>query len=397
LRDCSMRRSEDEVRAEALRQKIIGLGETSHRKSYYPQLQEQIDELHATLKALQDSENKYRTLIENVNVGIFRSDIKEKGRLIQANPAMCRILGYEDEGAILEADPDDFYQDPQDRRVIIAELKKEGKIKDKKVRMRLRSGGTILGSMTLTALYDDKGDISLVDGVIEDITEKEMKEEALRQANKKWNLLSSITRHDINNQAMVLDGYLTLAMERTNDPEVRKLLSKARSSVQSIERHVAFAKDYQDIGINAPRWFDLRESLINALIPLDKASLSVKLEVDDYTIFADPMIGKVFYNLAQNVVRHSKGSVLVISTKEEDGHLVLSFQDNGVGIRDKSRLFMRSNSTSGFGLFLSKEILSITGVDIRETGEAGKGARFEIIFAEGQHRSSAASQGLPKE
>ncbi len=97
------------------------------------------------------------------------------------------------------------------------------------------------------------------------------------------------------------------------------------------------------------------------------------------------------------MVRHSKGSVLEISTKEEDGRLVLSFQDNGVGIRDKSRLFMRSNSTSGFGLFLSKEILSITGVDIRETGEAGKGARFEIIFAEGQYRSPAASQGLPKQ
>ena len=257
-----MRRSEEEIRAEALRQKIIGLGETSHRKSYYPQLQEQIDELHATLKALQDSENKYRTLIENVNVGIFRSDIKDKGRLVQANPAMCRILGYEDERAILEADPDEFYQDPQDRRAIIDELKKEGRIKDKKVRMRPRSGGTIIVSMTMTALYDEMGDISFIDGVIEDITEKEMKEEALRQANKKWNLLSSITRHDINNQAMVLDGYLTLAMERTTDAEVRKLLSKARSSVQSIERHVAFAKDYQDIGINAPRWFDLRESLM---------------------------------------------------------------------------------------------------------------------------------------
>jgi PAS domain S-box-containing protein len=392
-----MARSEDEIRAEALRQKIIGLGETSHRKSYYPQLQEQIDELHAALKALQDSENKYRTLIENVNVGIFRSDLRKKGRLIQANPAMCRILGYEDEKAIMEANPEDFYLDPHDRDTILVDLKRDRRIKDRKVRMKLRSGGYILGSMTLTALYDDEGEISLIDGVIEDITEKEMKEEALRQANRKWNLLSSITRHDINNQAMVLDGYLTLAWEKATDPEVRKLLSKARSSVQSIEKHVSFAKDYQDIGINAPRWFDLRESLINALIPLDKASLSVKVDVENYTVFADPMIGKVFYNLAQNVVRHSKGSVLVISTKEMDSRLVLSFQDDGVGVKDKSRLFKRSNSTSGFGLFLSKEILSITGLEIRETGEAGKGARFEIIFAVGQHRSPAGSQGPPKQ
>ncbi len=388
--------SEDEIRAEALRQKIIGLGETSHRKSYYPQLQEQIDELNAALKALQDSENKYRTLIENVNVGIFRSDIKRRGRLIQANPAMCRILGFPDEAAILEANPDEFYLNPADRREIFEEVKREHRVKDRKVRMVTRSGVTFVCSMTLTALFDDGGQISLIDGVLEDITEKEMGEEALRQANRKWNLLSSITRHDINNQALVLDGYLTLATERTTDAEVKKLLMKARGSVRSIEKHVAFAKDYQDIGINAPRWFDLRESLNNALIPLDKASLSVRVEVDSYTIFADPMVGKVLYNLAHNVARHSQGTELVIGTREEGGRLVLFFRDNGVGVKDRSRLFQRSSSTSGFGLFLSKEILSITGADIRETGGEGKGACFEIVFAEGLHRPPAAGQEAPQ-
>ena len=56
--------SEENVGIDDLRQKIIGLTETSHRKSYYPQLKEQINELGIAMDALQESENKYRTLVE---------------------------------------------------------------------------------------------------------------------------------------------------------------------------------------------------------------------------------------------------------------------------------------------------------------------------------------------
>ena len=66
--------SEEDVEMNDLRQKIIGLTETSHRKSYYPQLKEQINELSIAMDALQESENKYRTLVENVNIGIIRTE-----------------------------------------------------------------------------------------------------------------------------------------------------------------------------------------------------------------------------------------------------------------------------------------------------------------------------------
>ncbi|MGD9779327.1 hypothetical protein, partial [Methanomethylovorans sp.] len=68
-----MPHSEEDLRLDSLRKKIIGLGETSHRKSYYPQLQEQISELSLIMRALKESEIKYRTLVENVNIGIFRT------------------------------------------------------------------------------------------------------------------------------------------------------------------------------------------------------------------------------------------------------------------------------------------------------------------------------------
>lgn len=380
---------EEDSRLDNLRKKIIGLGETSHRKSYYPQLKEQISELRLAMSALQESENKYRSLVENVNIGIFRSEPWEDGNILQANPAFCKMLGFNDEQELLNISPVDLYLHPEDRFEMLRELRERGKIKDRKVVFKVRNGTTVLCSLTLSAHYDSNGNMDFIDGVAEDITEKEQSEEALRQANIKLNLLSSITRHDIINQLMILAGYLDLVMERVKDPDELKLLESMTSSVKSIEKNIVFTKDYQEIGIQAPQWVNLRDVLFNALYPLDKALINLHIEVGNYWIFTDPMIRKVFYNLANNVIKHSKATNITINTVEEDGHLLVVFQDDGIGIENKSKLFRKGNSTSGYGLFLSKEILSITGIEIRETGIPGKGARFELVFSPGQYKAPA--------
>lgn len=131
-----------------------------------------------------------------------------------------------------------------------------------------------------------------------------------------------------------------------------------------------------------------REVLDDAMIPLDKALVDFHLDVGDFLIFTDPMIRKVFYNLANNVIKHSRATHLTINTMKEDDQLLVVFQDDGIGVEDKGKLFKKGSSTSGYGLFLSKEILSITGIGIRETGVPDEGARFEIVFSPGQYRSS---------
>ena len=378
--------SEDDSRLNDLRKKIIGLGETSHRKSYYPQLKGQINELNLAMRALQDSEKKYRTLVENVNIGIVRSEPWEGGHIIQANPAFCKMLGLNDEKELLNMSAADLYLHPEDRLELLGELRQTGKITDRKVVFKVRDGATILCSITLSTEYDSNGNMILMGGVVEDITEKEKRSEALKQANNKLSLLNSITRHDIINQVMVLEGYLYLAMEQIKGPEELRLLQRMEANVMSIERHIMFATDYQEIGIQAPQWVNLLDALTSAMVPVDKALINLRINVGDYLIFTDPMIGKVFYNLVNNVIKHSKATNLTITTEEEENQLLVIFQDDGIGIGDKSKLFKKGDSSSGYGLFLSKEILSITGIGIRETGMSGKGARFELVFSQGQFK-----------
>jgi signal transduction histidine kinase len=94
------------------------------------------------------------------------------------------------------------------------------------------------------------------------------------------------------------------------------------------------------------------------------------------------MIEKAVAQLLDNAIRHGKNvSQVSISVHDTETGAVLVIEDNGTGIpaADKERIFERGfGKRTGWGLFLAREILAITGMTITETGEPGKGARFEI-------------------
>jgi len=107
------------------------------------------------------------------------------------------------------------------------------------------------------------------------------------------------------------------------------------------------------------------------------------------------MLGRVFLNIFDNAIRHG-GNVnrITVGCEEAQEGLVISIGDNGTGIAaaEKEKIFGRGyGKNTGLGLFLVREILSITGITIRETGEPGKGARFEIVVPKGAWRAGNSS------
>jgi signal transduction histidine kinase len=102
------------------------------------------------------------------------------------------------------------------------------------------------------------------------------------------------------------------------------------------------------------------------------------------------LIVRVFYNLIDNAVRYGcKISTIRFSVQESGDDRIFVCEDNGVGIptEDKKIIFDRGFGTkSETSLAISREILAITGITIKETGEPGKGARFEMIVPQGMYR-----------
>lgn len=232
-----------------------------------------------------------------------------------------------------------------------------------------------------------------------DLTERKRYEEALHEANQKLRLLTSLTRHDVLNQLAVVKGCYVLALEESDPDLVRDYISRAKQAEGRIEKMMEFSREYESFTSASSDWqsvFQIVELVRNEVFLGD---VQVENNIPaDLEIYADPIIRKVFHTLLENAVRHGRTVTRVIfSSQSESGVLNLICRDDGSGIpaEEKERIFDHGFGThTGIGLFLSREILSISGLSIRETGEPGTGAQFEILVPNGKYRFSDSSSGV---
>ena len=148
--------------------------------------------------------------------------------------------------------------------------------------------------------------------------------------------------------------------------------------------------DYETIGLQAPFWHHVDNVISQAANEANVADVLLDIAVGPLQVYADPMFGKVCYTLIENALRHGeKVSKIGFSFRQAGDDLIIVCQDNGVGITtdDKPKLFQKGfGKHTGLGLFLSREILSITKIAITENGEPGNGARFEMNVQKGMYR-----------
>jgi signal transduction histidine kinase len=213
-------------------------------------------------------------------------------------------------------------------------------------------------------------------------------EEAIRLANKKLNLLSSMTRHDIINQVTAVLGYVHL-METKGLPQdkMHRYLGKIEEVTSNIQRLIEFTRDYQDLGVRGPTWEQIDEDFWRAAVAFRDSGLTFTSEVEGLDILSDQMLNKVFHNLIDNTIRHGVHATHCGISYELAGEdLLLHYRDNGVGIQyeEKSLVFERGfGKNTGLGLFLVREIITITGMDISEKGKPGEGVDFVIHVPKG--------------
>jgi signal transduction histidine kinase len=223
-----------------------------------------------------------------------------------------------------------------------------------------------------------------------DITSKRHAEDAIKAANNKLVLLSGITRHDILNQMTALAAYLELVKEKTRDPAGSTYLETMGKIVEVIRLQLEFTRDYQDLGIKEPVWQDIRTVFLRATGSFTEKNLVFRCECREGEIYADPLIGRAFYNLIDNSIRHGERITEIrLSVEKADPDLLLVYEDNGVGIppEEKEKIFVKGfGKHTGLGMFLVREILAITGITITENGIFGQGARFGIRVPPGKFR-----------
>jgi PAS domain S-box-containing protein len=341
-------------------------------------------------EALRESEERYLSLFNRSLDCIYIHDLK--GNFIDANPATLALLGYTREDM-----PRISFSTLLSREQLITarngirSLLENGTQTDLVEYHLQKTNGEFVDIETKSSLILHNQKPYAILGIARDITARIRTDEALSQANRKLNLLSDVTRHDINNQMTALQGYLAILEKKLPDPSHKLYLLKVANAAERISAIIRFTKEYEAIGANAPAWQDCRTLVGKAGTQAPLGNVIVKNEIPQGTeVFADPLVVKVFYNLMDNAVRYGgKITTIRFSVEERKGVHSIVCEDDGYGIDPevKEHIFDKGfGKNTGLGLALAREILDLTGIEIHETGESGTGARFEILVPDGRYR-----------
>jgi PAS domain S-box-containing protein len=375
-------------------------------------------------EGMRDEEKKYRGIFENSQAGIFTFDLETR-TIRDVNVKCARLLNYEpaeiigqDTGRIIPAgkERDRFIQEIQEN-IHTGDHEMLFTTRDNTVRQFLVSASLTPNDIVICSIIDiterklaekviQKARDELEDRVRErteellranevlkaEILERKRFEAAIQLANRKLNTLSSITRHDILNQITAIVMYVSLAAETVTDPQIREHLNKIEQVTHLIQKQIRFTRDYQNIGTTAPSWQVVSDVIHEVIGEISLEVIRIELDLDNLEMYADLQLDKVFSNLVGNSIRYGEHvSLIRISYRQEEENLVILYEDNGVGIAGnvKEKIFKREYfRNTGYGLFLSQEILGITGSSIKETGVPGSGVRFEIHVPKGMFRFS---------
>jgi PAS domain S-box-containing protein len=359
-------------------------------RSAYREQQKSQEALRHQVEAeerLRRSEVQYRSFVESVEDSIYTVDPELRYLLINARHLVRRGLSPETYAGKHYGD----FHSPEETRVFTAQVWKVLELKspvqdeyDQNGRHYLRKLNPVIDPV--------ENAVIAVTAISTDITDRKKAERCLEITNRKLNLMNEITHHDMLNQLTVLASYLTLAREQAGTPVLENYLAKCEHVIDTVHAQIFFARDYQRIGVERPQWQNIEDTIRKARLSQKTFLVITDERCAGIDILADPLLEKVFYNLLDNAARYAgPDPVIRIAVVEEPGRLVLVVRDNGPGIpeEDKEKIFQRGfGKNSGLGLFLIHEILSMTGISIRENGKEGEGCRFEIVIPGGSFRKT---------
>ena len=159
---------------------LVGFIDNSKRKQAK-------DELRKTVE-------RFKSLTNNLNVGYFRSTTGREGKFIEINESTCTMLGYDSKDEFLKIPISSLYQDPAYRQVISDKILKNGVIKNEIIRLKKKDGSLLIGSLSTTLIKNNKAETPYFDGILEDVTDRELISEKLRKSEKRYEeLFNSIT------------------------------------------------------------------------------------------------------------------------------------------------------------------------------------------------------------
>ena len=372
-----------------------------------------ITERRKAEEALRRSEESSRALVQHATYGIYRSS--PEGRFLAVNPALVKMLGYASEEALLAVDmARDVYADPEERPQVIARFDHSDAVQGVEVTWKRWDGGKILVRLSGRALRRRDGSIDCFETLAEDVTERRVLEDQLRQSQKMEAIgqLTGGIAHDFNNLLTIILANAeliarALPMERADaQADLRDVISAALRGRVMVKELLGFARrsSLNLTGVDLSGVLADLSGMLRRILPADVEIVTAG-DGELPEVRADlHATEQILFNLVTNARdAMPNGGVLRIETRRvrltddqrtsggatHTGDFVcLAVEDTGVGMDEQTRqrIFEPFFTTkpvgkgTGLGLATVYGLVRQHGGSIEVDSEPGKGTRVRVYF-----------------
>lgn len=357
-------------------------------------------------QALKKSEARFRSIFESANTGIVFAD--KTGKVIFANPTFNKILGYAPNQAFNKNVKDFTPPEDYDKEFLLVSEILNGTREALRIEKRyIRYDGKIIwADLSMAPIRDEKNEIIYLVGMVNDITERVMAEERLKELVATKDKIFSIIAHDLKNPFNALLGISELLYSNPEEYDIEqvkalgKLMNESsRTAYDLLENLLQWSRSQTgqlEFKIQRLNLRDLIESSIKILeiqAYNKKIDLKNKVKKGDFIYADNNLLKTVVRNIVSNAVKYTKsGGWVHIDVTSNNEYVMITVEDSGVGMTQETikHLFQIENKNStqgtanekgtGLGLILCKEFVELHKGFLEVDSVLQKGTKFTIAL-----------------
>ncbi|MFW9944975.1 MAG: PAS domain S-box protein [Candidatus Sifarchaeia archaeon] len=335
-------------------------------------------------RALVETEQRYRVLVETMNDGLAIDD--PQGILVYANHAFCEMLDRFPEEVIGQP----WFQFTKDKDQDWVQDKVEERRSGKTARYELewikKSGEIVPSIISATPLEDQKGNFLGTFAVITEISSQKEAEDTIQ-------FYLDLLTHDIANQLQVMitaTGLLDTELPESYLEEAQTDILDAVERCNRLITKVKRAGEFRRLPTTTVDLTSVLDEKVKVLVKVYGATVFVEDIEPPVHVRADALLGELLWNLLENAVRHNPREKprVWVSGSREDAMYKLSISDDGPGISSarKKTIFSRRGHSGGVGLTLVAQMARKYGGGIevmdRVKGKPSHGSKFILTLQE---------------